>query len=109
VLDAVLAIKDNIIASMPEFKELSESVQETVQKAQEVFENPEDKVSEAFKDSSDPFAIPKAVAAAVGNLKTATTEPLKIITVMKETLLCLNDEMQAAFEEAKKIFEQLTA
>ncbi|GAX73948.1 hypothetical protein CEUSTIGMA_g1398.t1 [Chlamydomonas eustigma] len=109
VLDAVLSVKDTIIAMLPEFKELSESVQDTVQKAEEVFENPTEKVQEAFKDNSDPFAIPKAVAAAAGNLKIATTEPLKIITVMKETLQSMNDEMLVAFQEAKKIFEQLTA
>ena len=103
-MDAVLKIKDEVIALIPKFKPLAEGITELVKKAPEVFdtETMQDKIKEAVGD--DMFAIPKKMAAAAGNLKTVTVEPIKIVKTMADTLVRLKDEFSAAITEVKTMF-----
>jgi hypothetical protein len=104
VFDAIMKIKDGVIELIPKFKPLVEEVTALVQKAPEVFdtETMNEKVKEAVGD--DMMAIPKKLAAATGNLKTVTVEPLKIIKTMADTLIRLKDEFSAAITEVKAMF-----
>ena len=107
VLDAILSVKTKVIELIPKFKTLAEEVTELVKKTEEVFSEPTDKIKAAFGDSDDPFAIPKAVAAATGNAKTAAIEPIKIIKTFAGTMIRLNDEFMAAVSEVKALFATL--
>ncbi len=88
---------------IPQFKELAEKIEELVSKAGEVFEDPGEKIKEAFGDgeNSDPFAIPKAVAAATGNARTVAVEPVKIVTVFKDTVVRVSTELANGVTEIK--------
>ena len=104
VFDAVMKIKDEVIALIPKFKPLAEEVVELVKKAPEVFDHEQmhEKIKEAVGD--DMFAIPKKMAAAAGNLKTVTTEPPKVVKTMADTMLRLKDEFAAAITEVQAMF-----
>lgn len=105
LLTALLGMKDKIVELFPRFKELAEQVQELVQKAEEVFKQPGEQIKEAFgEENNDPFAVPKALAAATGNLKTVSIEPIKIVKVFSDTIIRVNDEMSSAVAEIKVSF-----
>ena len=97
-------VKDKIIELIPKFKPLAEEVPSLAEKAVEVFSDPDEKIKAAFGDVSDMFAIPKALAAAVGNVKTATTQPITIVKALAETIMRLSDELKASIVEIKALF-----
>ena len=104
VLDAILKVKDEVIALIPKFQPLAEGITELVKKAPEVFDT--ETMQEKVKESVDGnmMAVPKKMAAAAGNLKTVTVEPIKIIKTMADTLIRLKDEFSAAITEVKAMF-----
>jgi hypothetical protein len=104
VLKAVMGVKDKIVELVPKFKPLVEEVPQLAEKATEVFSDPDDKIKAAFGETSDMFAIPKAVAAAVGNAKIAATEPIAIIKALTSTIMRLADELTASVTEIKALF-----
>lgn len=103
VLKAILAVKDKLVELFPEFKPIADEVIEAVKKAEEVFADAGDKVKAAFGDDVDIMKIGKAVAAATGNMKIVTMEPVKVITTMKDTIIRLSDELQASVTEIKAL------
>ena len=109
VLDAVLAVKEKIVELIPKFQPLAEEVMELAKKSSEVFTEPTEKIKAAFGEEADFVVIGKAVAAATGNLKTAATEPVKIVSTLKDTIMRLSDELQAAITEIKALFPAASA
>jgi hypothetical protein len=96
-----LGVKDKFVEMLPNFSQISEELMEVAKKAEEVFNEPTEKIKAAFGEDAGPFAIPKAVAACAGNVKIAASEPVKIVSTAKDSLLLLNDEMNAAITEVK--------
>lgn len=103
LLDSLLKMKDTLVEMIPQFKELAEKIESLVSKAGEVFEDPGEKIKEAFGDgeNSDPFAIPKAVAAATSNARTVAVEPVKIVMVFKDTVVRVGQELSNGVAEVK--------
>ena len=73
-------------------------------KAGEVFENPHEKIKAAYGEEADMMKIAKAAAAATGNMKIISTEPLKVVKALKDTVLRLADELTAAVNEVMAMF-----
>jgi len=106
VFNAIMEVKDKLVEMFPKFKELAEQVEELVKRAEEVFKDMQDKIKESLgeKVNDDPFLVAKVAASAAANLKMVTIDPIKIITTMKDTVLRLNDELQAGVTELKTLF-----
>jgi hypothetical protein len=100
VEDMINHAKDKMI---PDFKELAEQVEELVGSVGEVFDEPMDKITEAFGEDGDMFAIPKAAANAAMNAKTVAVEPIKILNTFKNSILAVKDEFSESFTEIKAL------
>lgn len=104
VIDAVLAVKDKLMKLLPEFVTLAKLIMETVSEAENVFSDPMTKIKEAIGDDLDMMKLGKMGAAATGNLKIVTTEPVKVVKTLKDTIVRLSDELSGAAEEVKAAF-----
>jgi len=104
LLETIMAFKDKLVDMFPKFNELKEEVEGLVQKSEEVFSDMGDKVKTALDGKTDdPFAIPKTASAAASNLKTAATEPVKIVTTFADTVKMLAEELTNAATEMKNL------
>ena len=105
---SVMDLKKQVCHLFPEFLSLKDRLEDLVERAEEVFRDPEEKIKAALGPEVNMFEVARAVAATVQNLR-EVKECVRVASTFAVTAQLVSNEVKIAAEDVQKMARKAAA